>query len=54
MDRPDEYRQNAIACRALALKLGADDQQALILTKMAETWERLAGEHDRRSGPSTL
>ena len=48
MDRPGEYRENAIACRTLALKLGAGDKQALILTKMAETWERLAEDHDRR------
>ena len=49
MDRPDEYRENAVACRTLALKLGTDEQQALILTKMAETWERLAGDHDRHT-----
>ena len=54
MDRPEEYRDNAVACRALALKLGADQQQALVLTKMAETWERLAWDHDRRTAPSTL
>jgi hypothetical protein len=45
LDKAKEYRQNAELCRRLAAGDGRYEQALL---HMAETWERLASERDRK------
>jgi hypothetical protein len=41
----DEYRHNAKQCRKLAQKITEPDWRD-VLEKMAESWDRLADEHE--------
>ena len=41
-----EYRQHAEECRALARSLNGEHREQLL--RMAETWDRLAEQNERR------
>lgn len=43
MRKASEYRDNARACRALARRMGTEEQRRPLL-EMAEQWEQLASD----------
>jgi len=47
MEKASEYLRNAQECRRL-IKTVRDPQQQAMLQKMADTWENLAGDRERR------
>jgi hypothetical protein len=47
MKKPPEYFRHAVECRGLAATIKAEEQR-LMLLKMAETWEGLAHNREKR------
>ena len=48
MRKLQDYRQHAEECRAIARKTASPEQREQLL-KMAETWDALASERERRN-----
>jgi hypothetical protein len=48
MDKVSQYRGNAQECRRLCASV-TDSQQKAMLERMAETWESLAADRERRA-----
>jgi len=48
VQKPEEYRGHAKECRGLAAKTKAGEQRDSLL-KMAQSWDRLADECERKS-----
>jgi hypothetical protein len=50
--KASNYRENAEQCRKLARSIGATGEQREQLLRMAETWDALAAERERKADPT--